>query len=143
MAMDKKLVGEAIRQIRKHRGLTQAQLAKAAGLSSGGNSVALIERGSRGVSLHTLESLAEALEVPSGCLLMLGRRMRRSEPFHDLVTSAQKLIMKLVELHSVLKAEEAAGTFKPTGARKRTAAKKAPSNARKGTRKAVKEQSAA
>ena len=143
MAVDKKLVGQAIRQIRKRRGLTQAQLAKAAGLSSGGNSVALIERGSRGVSLDSLESLAKALELPSGCLLMLGRRMRRNEPFHDLVTSTQKLILKLVELHSVLKAEEAAGTFKPTGGKKRTTTKKAPGTARKSARKAAKEASAA
>ena len=144
MAIDKKQMGEAIRRIRKYRGLTQAQLAKAAGLSRGGNSVALVERGARGVSLDTLESIATALEVPSGCLMILGRRTsRRSEPFHDLLATGQKLILKLVELHSVLKAEEADGTFTPTRIKRKSKTNRRGAGAVKAARKAGKQQSAA
>jgi len=143
MAIDKKLMGEAIQRIRKHRGLTQAQLAEAAGLSSGGNSVALIERGVRGVSLDTLESLASVLDVPAGCLLILGRRAsRRSESFRDLLTTGQKLIMKLVELHSVLKTEEVDGTFTPTRTKRNTRKKGNRTSAIKSGRKARKQSAA-
>jgi transcriptional regulator with XRE-family HTH domain len=130
MTTDRKLVGQAIRRIRKQRGLTQAQLAKAAGLSSAGNSVALIERGVRGVSLDTLESLATALAVPSGCLLILSERIpRHSGPIRDLVANAQKLVLKLVELEGVLTSEETAGTFMPARSKKRAVHKARPKRA--------------
>jgi transcriptional regulator with XRE-family HTH domain len=125
MSTDQKLVGQAIRRVRIQRGLTQAQLAKAAGLSSAGNSVALIERGLRGVSLDTLESLAAALGVPSGCLLILGKRIpRQSSPLRDLLANTQKLVLKLVELQSVLRSEETSGSFKPARQKKRAAQRK-------------------
>jgi transcriptional regulator with XRE-family HTH domain len=50
MAIDKQLLGKAIRQMRQLRGVSQAALAEEAGLQ--GNSIALIERGQRGVSME-------------------------------------------------------------------------------------------
>lgn len=107
MAIDQKLLGRGIRKIRKLRGLTQAELARAAGLAEGGNSVALIERGERGVSLDSLNAIAAGLEVPAGCLTILGT----TAPAHDrdlkrMVKSAQNLVDKVVRLHAALKAEE-------------------------------------
>lgn len=72
MAIDKKQLGSAIKQVRNARGISQAELARMAGMSGSGNSVALIERGERFVSLDTLNSLAQALDIPSACLTILG-----------------------------------------------------------------------
>lgn len=107
MAIDQKLLGQGIKKIRKLRGMTQAELAKAAGLAEGGNSVALIERGERGVSLESLNAIAAGLEVPAGCLTILGT----TAPAHDrdlkrMVKTAQNLVDKVVRLHAALKAEE-------------------------------------
>jgi transcriptional regulator with XRE-family HTH domain len=106
MAIDQKLLGQGIRRIRKLRGLTQADLARAAGLAEGGNSVALIERGERGVSLESLNAIARGLEVPAGCLSILGT----TAPAHDrdlkrLVKSAKNLVEKVVRLHAAMKAK--------------------------------------
>jgi transcriptional regulator with XRE-family HTH domain len=107
MAIDQKLLGQGIRKIRKLRGLTQAELARAAGLAEGGNSVALIERGERGVSIESLNALARALEVPAGCLTILGTRAPANDPaLRPLISSMHRLVEKVVELHSVLKKEE-------------------------------------
>ena len=56
MAIDKTTLGKAIRQVRNLRGMSQAALAEEAGIQ--GNSLALIERGQRGVSMDTLNSRA-------------------------------------------------------------------------------------
>lgn len=73
MAIDRKLLGKAIRQVRELRGLSQVSLAEAAGLQgSPRNSVALIERGEQDVSMETLNALAEALDVPAACLTIRG-----------------------------------------------------------------------
>jgi hypothetical protein len=56
------------------------------------------------------------------------------------LATGQKLILKLVELHSVLKAEEAEGTFKPTRIKRKA---KRPTGAAKAARTANKQQSAA
>ena len=111
MAIDQKLLGQGIRKIRKLRGMTQAQLAQGAGLAEGGNSVALIERGEGGVSIESLNALAHALEVPAGCLTILGTRTPSNDrALRPLVNSMQRLVMKVVELHSVLVKEEAEKT---------------------------------
>lgn len=107
MAIDQKLLGQGIRKIRKLRGMTQAELARASGLAEGGNSVALIERGERGVSMESLNAIAAGLEVPAGCLSILGT----TAPAHDrdlkrMVKTAQNLVDKEVRLHAALKAEE-------------------------------------
>jgi transcriptional regulator with XRE-family HTH domain len=61
------IFGQNARAARERRHLTQAKLARAAGLSMAGRS--LIERGIRETTIETLLSLARALEVPSAFLL--------------------------------------------------------------------------
>lgn len=59
--------GQNVRVARERRHLTQAKLARAAGLSKAG--LSLIERGVRETTIDTLLSLARALEVPAAFLL--------------------------------------------------------------------------
>jgi transcriptional regulator with XRE-family HTH domain len=53
--------GRKLHQVRKTKGMTQEQLADAAGLSR--NYVNDVERGRRNVTLATIASLARALDV--------------------------------------------------------------------------------
>ena len=60
----RRLVGEQIRAIRKSRGLTQTQLAERTGNESMSKSrISDIENGKINISLDTLESLMNALDV--------------------------------------------------------------------------------
>ncbi|MCB9988788.1 MAG: helix-turn-helix transcriptional regulator [Rhodospirillales bacterium] len=56
-----------VKLIRKHRGLTQAELAEAAGLSR--PYLTEIERGRKDGSVNAIKALADALEVPVGLLI--------------------------------------------------------------------------
>jgi transcriptional regulator with XRE-family HTH domain len=105
MAIDKELLGKAIRKVREMRGISQAALAEQAGLQ--GNSVALIERGQRGVSLGSLNALAEVLDVPAACLALLGTsKIAGDRTRASLVKSLQKLIIATVVAKSDLEAKE-------------------------------------
>lgn len=59
--------GQTLLLWRRHRGLTQQQLAAAAGLPR--PNLSAIEQGRREVSLTTLRALAMALDVPAGALV--------------------------------------------------------------------------
>lgn len=61
------IFGQNVRAARERRHLTQAKLARAAGLSKAG--LSLIEQGVRETTIDTLLSLARALEVPAAFLL--------------------------------------------------------------------------
>ena len=117
MEIDRILLGKAIRRARVLRGLSQASLAQQAGLR--GNSVALIERGQRGVSIETLNALADVLKIPAACLTMLG--MSKIAGLSDssrLVKSMQKLILATMVAQETIKAKK-----KPPTRKKRLAAK--------------------
>lgn len=58
---NKKLVGRRIKEIRKHRGLTQEQLSEMIDIETG--SLSGIESGRFYPSLHVLTKIAEVLEV--------------------------------------------------------------------------------
>ncbi len=58
---NKKLVGRRIKEIRKHRGLTQEQLSEMIEIETG--SLSGIESGRFYPSLHVLNKIAEVLEV--------------------------------------------------------------------------------
>src|SRR5215218_3670747 len=95
MAIDRQLLGKAIRRVRNLRGISQAVLAENAGLQ--GNSVALIERGQRGVSMETLNDLADALEIPAACLAILGTpKIGGMVGSASLVKSMQKLVVATI-----------------------------------------------
>lgn len=54
-------LGEAVRQLREQRGVTQERLAQDAGLTTG--TVSLIERGRSNPAWGTIKSLADGLQV--------------------------------------------------------------------------------
>ncbi|GAC42421.1 helix-turn-helix domain-containing protein [Paenibacillus popilliae] len=56
-----KVIGLKIREFRKLRNLTQDQLAEA--IDSTGSYIGRIERGEQNVTLHTLEKVAETLQI--------------------------------------------------------------------------------
>ncbi|CAM4220923.1 helix-turn-helix domain-containing protein [Paenibacillus alkaliterrae] len=65
-----KLVGAKIRLLRKEKGLSQAELATMAGLVDtylGG-----VERGTRNISMETLEKIVKALDVSPDVLFRFG-----------------------------------------------------------------------
>jgi len=55
-------LGEAVRQLRARRGITQEQLAQNASLTTG--TISLIERGQSNPAWGTIKALAEGLGVP-------------------------------------------------------------------------------
>ncbi len=113
MAIDKKHLGAAIKQVRNARGISQAELAKAAGLSGSGNSVALIERGERFVSLDTLNALAQALKIPSACLTILGStHVEGGKESTALMQSLKGLITSTLFAQEQLKVENEEGKGK-------------------------------
>jgi transcriptional regulator with XRE-family HTH domain len=100
-------LGKAIREIRLLREFTQAELGEKSGLK--GNTIALIERGERGVSLEALNALAESLAVPAACLTMLGTSsLKGDSPQIGLVKNMQELILTTILAHSRLEAKEKA-----------------------------------
>jgi transcriptional regulator with XRE-family HTH domain len=107
MPIDKKHLGAAIKQVRTSRGVSQAELAKAAGLSGSGNSVALIERGERFVSLDTLNALADALQIPPACLAILGStHIQGSKEASELMESLKGLITASLLVKAQLRVEK-------------------------------------
>jgi transcriptional regulator with XRE-family HTH domain len=133
MAIEKGLLGKAIRQVRELRGISQAALAKQAGLQ--GNSVALIERGQRGVSLDSLNAIAEALAVPAACLAMLGTsKVAGDASSASLVKTLQKLTLATVAAQSKLEGQEKAAARKTPTKGNWTAKKEKPVK-RKSTKK--------
>lgn len=111
MAINRELLGKSIRKVRVLRGLSQAALAERAGIQ--GNSVALIERGERGVSLDKLNDLADALDIPAACLTILGTsEIAEDANSRSLVGSMQKLILATILAQATIGAKEEAETAK-------------------------------
>lgn len=95
MPIEQETLGAAVKSVRMTRGLTQSQLAKRLGFSSGG--IALIEQGKRAVSMSTLNAIAKALDLPPGCLAILGtRNSGKSKPLADFVESLKHAILTLI-----------------------------------------------
>jgi transcriptional regulator with XRE-family HTH domain len=104
MPIDQDTLGAAIKEVRVTRGLTQSQLAKRLGFSTGG--VALIEQGKRAVSMATLNAIANALELPPGCLAILGSRSGgKSKLLADFVESLKQAISTLINAQSKMAAD--------------------------------------
>ncbi|MEA5667128.1 helix-turn-helix transcriptional regulator [Stenotrophomonas sp. MH1] len=56
-----------VRRLRRERGLSQEELAEAAGVHR--TYVGMIERGEKNVTIYNIERIAIALDVPPGSLL--------------------------------------------------------------------------
>jgi len=72
-----KYIGENIRTIRKRKGLTLEVLSGLSGVSE--SFLGMVERGASSLSIETLISLCEALDVTSDSLIMEGRKIK-SQP---------------------------------------------------------------
>lgn len=121
MTIDRKRLGQAIRELRQRRGMTQIELSRAASLSESGNTIALVERGERGLSIDAMNNVAEALHVPAGCLAILGSTAQSGHPrSKGLLESLQNLVQVTLEAQDALEP--------PTAHRKpsRSAQKRAP-----------------
>ena len=64
--MNTKQLGARIRELRRRRGLTQAQLAKATGLAA--DSISRLEQGRFSPSFDTVTTIADGLGIPSAAL---------------------------------------------------------------------------
>lgn len=105
MSINKNQLGRAIRDVRKLRGYSQAALGQKAGLQ--GNTIALIERGQRGVSIDALNDLAKALDLPAACLTMLGTSQLKGDSQNiGLVKSIQQLILSTLAAQKQLQMKE-------------------------------------
>src|ERR1700675_4652167 len=58
----RKFLGQRLRELRKHRGLSQERLGKRSSLS--GKFIGEVERGDKSISIDSLYKVAVALEVP-------------------------------------------------------------------------------
>lgn len=113
MAIDKAILGRAVKQVRQARGLTQVELAAAAGLAKGGKSIALIEQGKRFVSVDTLNLLANALDIPSACLAILGSRtIGKNKPATEFMEGLRHLISTVIVAQSHLSGADASNAPK-------------------------------
>ena len=70
-----RLFGQAVREHRKAKGLTQEELAEKADIAS--KMVSLIERFERNPSLNVAESLALGLEIPLSQLVKSAEDLRK------------------------------------------------------------------
>ena len=105
MSISKTQLGQAVRQVRELRGYSQAELGRKSGLQP--NTIALIERGERGVSLDAVNKLASALAVPAGCLTMLGTtKIRGDSEAAAMVKNMQELILVTLFAQTQLEAKE-------------------------------------
>jgi transcriptional regulator with XRE-family HTH domain len=77
LSRDHAAFGDAIRELRKERGVSQEGLAFRSGLNRGyyGD----VERGERNISLANILKIAKALEVPASAI-HLGAERRLSKP---------------------------------------------------------------
>lgn len=113
MAITKETLGSAVKKVRTVRGLTQAELAEAAGFAKSGKSIALIEQGKRSMSVDALNAIADALDIPPACLAILGST-HIGKPKHktatDFMQSLQHLISTVLLADRSLEMKEKAET---------------------------------
>src|SRR5689334_3523054 len=93
---DRRKLGMVIRNLRKSRGFTQAELAESAGVAA--NTLAMLERGERSVSPRMLNAIGRRLNVPGSCLMILGASVDKQpdESSRKLLSAAQSLIQTLI-----------------------------------------------
>jgi transcriptional regulator with XRE-family HTH domain len=91
-------IGRLIQQTRRAKGVTQARLASAVGLSR--TSVTNIERGRQKILVHTLYAIAETLGVDIHQLVAPGGKMRphlEHQVPADVSPKVKKLISAMVQ----------------------------------------------
>src|SRR5690242_21255266 len=98
-------LGSAIQQLRISRGLTQQQLAEKTELAKG--SISQIEQGTRDVSLDSLDKIAEALQVPSAFLVVMGSSpTHKNKSVDDFLVALQDLSLATIKAKKTLRAAQ-------------------------------------
>jgi transcriptional regulator with XRE-family HTH domain len=109
-------LGHAIQKLRTARGLTQEQLAAKTSMAKG--SIAQIEQGLRSVSLDSLDRIAEALNVPCGCLVVMGSSpTAKNKSVDQFLVALQNLSVATLEAKSTLQETEQKPVVSSTKAR--------------------------
>jgi transcriptional regulator with XRE-family HTH domain len=104
--ISKKEIGQRVRALRQTRDLSQGQLAALLGIPA--TNVSAIERGVRGLSLHQLVKLAQALDVTSGEILnghppkraraqSAGPVARRFERIRSLPRTKRRVLYEIID----------------------------------------------
>jgi len=93
-------IGRRVRELRQRRGLTQAKLARGAGLNQG--FISEIERGHRNPSHASLHALASVLQVAPAALLSSRYRPLNELPVYDAIPSdARPTARPVIETYPV------------------------------------------
>lgn len=87
-----KLVGEKIKLVRKARGLTQETLSEKSGLSE--KYISDTERGTRNISLESLEKIMKALEIEPHELFIFSDLESVSEDKNRMIEMIHSLLFK-------------------------------------------------
>jgi transcriptional regulator with XRE-family HTH domain len=95
MRIDPQRFGQALKRIRRIRGVTQPVLAEQSQLTV--NYISLVENGERMVSIDAMNRLAESLEIPARFLSFLGGSGEDGE-FLELSRSTEEAIWAAIEM---------------------------------------------
>ena len=90
-------ITNALKLCRTARGLTQKELAEKADMSP--SYVSLIEKGKRDVSISTLETLADAMNIPVEIILFMGADQSKLSRLSPAL--ADELSMSILEMLSI------------------------------------------
>lgn len=95
MRIDTRKLGQAIGKIRRSRKLTQKTVAEKIGVTV--THISNIESGRNGVSLETLNEIANVLDVPTTFLTLIGTQTPPDKALAKLLRSYCETIYALVE----------------------------------------------
>jgi transcriptional regulator with XRE-family HTH domain len=101
IVLSRKEIGARLRAIRKARGMTQAQLAKALGTQQ--TAVSQVEIGNRGLTVQQVVKLAKAMKVSTDAILSPSNGAS-----DDALPNDRRLIRRLRQIEKLPKAEKQA-----------------------------------
>ena len=98
MDIDPEKLGEALRELRELRGLTQQEVADRLGKTV--NYISLLENGHRGISIGLLNELCKLLRVPPAFATFLATKPSGRGEQRKIMTDIQTLIRSVLETQS-------------------------------------------
>jgi len=104
MTIDSARLGKTIREIRLLKKMSLRKTASMAGVSE--TYLCLLEKGERGASLETVNTLAEVLDVPAVLLTFLCTEPKRNRSFNKLVKTTQSAIRAAIKAQVDLQLEK-------------------------------------
>lgn len=115
-------LGSRVTQLRKSRGMTQAELSRALGVSQ--QAVFAYEIGDRRISVLVLERIAKLFKLSIDQLLDFGpvpirkgrlspRAMRHAERLQALSKTQQRFVVRIIDVLEVHNSESKGGSLRP------------------------------